>query len=629
MTTTGYLRSRNAVKVLDKTGSGSAYVSSRSAHTNTRNNRHWSSSSSSSSSSTPLTFVKRRPRSTLAIIVATALVSWFTLHMYSDLFVLFQFKLRDKAYERQWITGCGLRKQPLMFVRSTDEVALVWESNCHTGFQFKWTPRQHVINNLSRPFTWSSSWHRRRHLDETSTWTPAKVTQVNVTDDTRTRFVYQVTLERLQTNTSYTYSIQLSSSPSRYIDSVPATRTKQSIELTRHTFDWLGPIEPSTESATFQMIMLSDNQFNLRMFHKVLKTLSKHLKRIGLNSLPKLILHGGDQVQNPDNLKQWQTDFFDVMTSRLGFAFGQRVPILLSRGNHDWDETGQNVYTGGSPPRKDWLQHHGVVESNHHHPGTYMSYSPHSRCRIIVLDSNLSEMDQIEQEQWLQWELLRPEWINASLKIVMVHVSPFLEFWDYEAWTLKRENEWSLFVRHKLTPLLSSHGTHLILSGHQHAYSRGFLPLSLHRSFTLVNSSLNLSKFALATSLERGWEKISNESMTIQEQGTIYVIAGGAGGTLDRDRVEQWGFYERSQTMLHHFGWIGFGFAKSGQSGAVGRVFKSGNEFNRERRIYKVGMNRICQLGQHEVTDVLEWQAVSVDGVIFDEFRIEAKGCSF
>lgn len=71
-----------------------------------------------------------------------------------------------------------------------------------------------------------------------------------------------------------------------------------------------------------------------------------------------------------------------------------------------------------------------------------MSYSPHSRCRIIVLDSNLDELEQVEQEEWLEWELGRKEWTRATLRIVVVHVPPFLEYWDRHNWADGKESEW-------------------------------------------------------------------------------------------------------------------------------------------------------------------------------------------
>lgn len=178
----------------------------------------------------------------------------------------------------------------------------------------------------------------------------------------------------------------------------------------------------------------------------------------------------------------------------------------------------------------------------------------------------------------------------------------------------------SIFVRLRLTPLLSQNGASLVLSGHQHAYSRGFLPHALHRAYTSANSSSTLPPFAVATVAERGWEKSSPVSNTIAEEGTVYVIAGGAGGTLDEDRVEQWGFYERSIRGRYHFGWLGLGFA--GGPGGLGQVEMK----EKAKRVYQVQGLEECARGQ-ALTDVLEWRAVGLDGRMLDSFRIEAQGC--
>lgn len=179
----------------------------------------------------------------------------------------------------------------------------------------------------------------------------------------------------------------------------------------------------------------------------------------------------------------------------------------------------------------------------------------------------------------------------------------------------------SIFVRLRLTPLLTQHGASMVLSGHQHAYSRGFLPHSLHRAYTSSSNSSTLPPFAVATVSERGWEKSSHTSNTIAEDGTIYVISGGAGGTLDEDRVEQWCFYERSIRRRYHFGWLGLGFASG--PGGVGQVEMP----ERAKRVYAMQGREDCSTGS-SLTDVLEWRAVGVDGRTMDSFRIEAQGCS-
>lgn len=104
----------------------------------------------------------------------------------------------------------------------------------------------------------------------------------------------------------------------------------------------------------------------------------------------------------------------------------------------------------------------------------------------------------------------------------------------------------------------------------------------------------------------------------MREEGTVYAVVGGAGGTLDRDRVEEWGFWESGERRFHAV-WIVLRFGEVGR----GEVEWEGKEVG--ERVYKVARRRGCE---EEVVDVLEWKAVGLDGKVFDRFRIEAEGCA-
>lgn len=352
--------------------------------------------------------IQRRPR---LYGVCLALLVGLGLLMYSlaDVIVLARFKLRDRAYEEGWINGCGMRKRPLLFIRDSESLAIVWETNCAQDFELSYGPVE-----VPRRKRWTSE-------DDLVSWAPAKVKKIELEGG---RFVYQAVLQDLRRG-RHAYKV-----------------TESASVLARHTFSWIG--SSSAEATTIHFAALSDNQFNLRTFHRLLLSLLSYAKSLPSSPFPSFLLHAGDQVQNPHNLQQWQTDFYEPLTSLLPLPLGQTTPILLARGNHDWDMHGVNAYTGGTPPRLDWLQHMSR-KPRVHHPGTFYSYSPHQRVRFLVLDSNLvEEEDQLEQEEWLLWELERPEWTEASLRVVVVHVPPFLEFWDRTAWTAGKENQWSV-----------------------------------------------------------------------------------------------------------------------------------------------------------------------------------------
>ncbi|KAI5481012.1 Metallo-dependent phosphatase [Pseudohyphozyma bogoriensis] len=550
-----------------------------------------------SPNATLLERVARRPKLVVAAVGACC-VLWAIWHTFAiaDTIVLMRFKMRDRAYEEGWIKGCGMRKRPLLFIRGDAELAVVWEMNCPQEMSLAWGAEELVRE---------AGWWRGRE-GSVKKWEEAKVKRVKVPDETDTHFVYQAVLKGLEGGTTYAYSI--SSTPEH--DEGSSTASKPTL-MARHSFPWLGI---STSASKIHVAAVADNQFNVRTFHRVLRALlSFSTKRTSLHAPPTLLLHAGDQVQNPDNLAQWQTDFFEPLTSFLPTDFGQSTPILLARGNHDWDATGVNAYVGGTPPRTSWMAKNNLKPSRTPHRGTYMSFSPHRRCRILVLDSNLSEEEQGEQEQWLQWELKRDEWKQATLRIVMVHVPPFLEYWDRKAWVDGKESEWSIFVRQRLTPLLARAGASLVLSGHQHAYSRGFLPTALHIPFTSAANSSSLPPLAFAAAAERGWQKAAPQQ---REDGTVYATFGGAGGTLDEDLVENWGFYESSVKGKYHFVSIEMEFGIEEKARRKGR------------KVYRLGGGRSCPPDRPLVVDVLEWKALGIDGKVFDEFRMENEGCS-
>lgn len=408
------LRSRTPppLRTLELTGSGSAYTASRTS----ANRRKYRQPPREPFSSR----IRRRPR-LWAALAGIVVVIWLLLRVYADWIALFRFKLRDRAYEDKWITSCGLRKRPMLFIRASDELTVVWESNCDRAFELHWAPE------LSSTRTWREK-TRNTGIDQ---WRTARVKRVRVPDDSDTHFVYQAVLRNLEAGQTYAYSIHLNASSDR-----PSAGSSLA-QLARHTFIWR-----SASPDSMQIAVVADNQYNVRTFHRILITMLSYFSRTSTRNQPDLLVHAGDQVQNPDNLAQWQTDFWEALTSILSIPLGQSTPILLARGNHDWDETGLNAYTGGSPPRMDWLASRGRSQPREHHVGTYLSYSLHPRCRIIVLDSNLDATEQVEQEEWLEWELKRDEWTRASLRLVMVHVPPFLEYWDRNAWTEGKESEW-------------------------------------------------------------------------------------------------------------------------------------------------------------------------------------------
>ncbi|UZO20827.1 uncharacterized protein OCT59_013240 [Rhizophagus irregularis] len=172
------------------------------------------------------------------------------------------------------------------------------------------------------------------------------------------------------------------------------------------------PSIPDDPNSTYpiQIIAFADNQFGLSVFNRLVQSASQ-------KTSPNFIIHAGDGVQEYNNLQQWQTDFYDPLAN---YKLTKHAPIIYAHGNHDFDPKNLYNYTTDTS----W---YSLTIAN---------------TRWIVLDSNI---DDINQDLWLSNELSSPETQNKDFKIVIVHIPPFMEFWDPIAWNEKKEKHWGEF----------------------------------------------------------------------------------------------------------------------------------------------------------------------------------------
>ncbi|KAG1138663.1 hypothetical protein G6F37_009569 [Rhizopus arrhizus] len=300
-----------------------------------------------------------------------------------------------------------------------------------------------------------------------SYWSDSKENQTilgpiepHILDNTHT--VYKATIGPVE-NSKIHYSIYLSEENDRSLH----RKT-----WTENTFGW-----HLNSDRSIRIAALADNQFGMLTF----LTLLQQIKRIQ----PDYLLHAGDAVQNYPSLRQWQTDFTDPLTV---FGLGQTKPMVYAHGNHDFDTSSVYSYTrSGEHPWFSFTMAAGAIH-------------------FIVLDSNL---DWEIQDDWLRQETTTEAFKRAQFRIVVVHVPPFLEYWDPEAWFGLKQSEWSAFIKERYVPLFEASGVDLVISGHQHNYERG------------------------------------------ERNGIQYAIIGGAGGDLDFDQVKDWGMYEAKLFDFH------------------------------------------------------------------------------
>ncbi|KAH8547874.1 Metallo-dependent phosphatase-like protein [Umbelopsis sp. PMI_123] len=365
-----------------------------------------------------------------------------------------RFKLRNSLYDNGWISCNSIRKQPALFVIDTRHVQVVWEANC--GF------KDHDLL-----VTWRVSDDPQD--PEFNEYGITKTIVPTVLDEHHK--IYKAILGPLPISANYTYSIL--SSPQN-----PPHRRRI---LAEYKFPWHPTAEHTpTARNPIRFVAIADNQFGLKTFTKV-------VRRIAHRGPFDYVIHAGDAVQNYPSLQQWQTDFYDPLTK---YRLVQTTPIIYAHGNHDHDVS---------------LEYHYTRHDNKQHFPWYSYTIASGAVKVIVLDSNL---DYLDQDSWLKAELESEESRLAKFRIVVVHIPPFMEFWDPIPWS-QGESEWGRFVRDRFVPLFELYGVDLVISGHQHNYERG------------------------------------------ERNGVMYSIIGGAGGDLDYDRVDDWNMYQKTEVNFH------------------------------------------------------------------------------
>lgn len=137
-------------------------------------------------------------------------------------------------------------------------------------------------------------------------------------------------------------------------------------------------------------------------------------------------------------------------------------------------------------------------------PGNEAWFSfPYGNSWFLFLDSEIDSSVVPEQLTWLRAQLQRPEVQKAAFRIVCFHRPPWTDFWNGGGYTGET------WVRQLWTPVFAANGVDIVISGHTHAYCRGL------------------------------------------NQGVMYVVSGGGGGTVDTERVAQWPMFEVEYANTH------------------------------------------------------------------------------
>ncbi|KNZ62004.1 hypothetical protein VP01_1325g1 [Puccinia sorghi] len=548
----------------------------------------------------------------------------------------------------------------------------------------------------------------------------------------KNRWVHSVLLDHLESGTTYEYELVLESGSLDPITGLPATvRSYGSYEFQwlginppdPASVDHLSSVVVTTNKTVspIEMFVIGDTHSSpgtLRQLIKKSQNLKSYLaprgslfgvRNITQSAPPSkshMMIHMGNAVQEARDLKQWQTEFWDPITFQRKST--SEIPILYARGSHDFDVKGKSIYTAGlshvqvgeiNRTRVALLKNqknriilpgvsiaerqYAAVFSTPRDPrtrGTFFAYSPHPRARVLVLDSNLaadrqafyksrSSLTEVgDQEHWMLWEMARPEWKEASLRIIVVNQAPFVEHADQKMWRHDNHAQLDHYIRTVYAPHFHATSdvtrmydippaTLVISSNEVPAYSRGLLRTYMTQYFFESGPSSRIPPTHIKQHELARYSDLDPHSRD-EDHGVVYVVTPGSGKYQKNapTKVENWGFYETSQSHLkqHKTSSTGGGGADyfSPMTLDMAPEFEtdemwlqdSHENFARRQqwsdenvRVYRIAGSQLpCPIkyseGDHHIKqytaiDRLFWRTMDAKGRLVDRFVIEASSC--
>ena len=310
------------------------------------------------------------------------------------------------------------------------------------------------------------------------------------------------------------------------------------------------PAVADGEADAARVALFSDSQSGAPIFQSLLQEASALEGDEGAQDWD-LLVHLGDTTQDAQDEREAVSYFLAPLERfysalqkkrrqripgrlqpRLGLASNEEdglgvPPVLVVRANHDsvWGLAYNGQVTPAAPPLGSALP---LPPSPLPAPSSYF-VSETGPVRWIVLDAITPAV--AEQTEWLRGICAaRADAIAAAGRcrrtwtVVLVHIPPFIEFWDRVAWHNRSESAWGAHVRTVLLPILASEGAcgvDALVGGHSHIYQRG------------------------ALDAPGGAGRVP-----------LLAIIGGAGGVLEEEdpggRVASWGVYSVTAAR-HHF----------------------------------------------------------------------------
>jgi hypothetical protein len=208
---------------------------------------------------------------------------------------------------------------------------------------------------------------------------------------------------------------------------------------------------------------------------------------------PNFAIIAGDLVDSGPNKQQWVKEFFPGMQ-----PLASRVPFFPTIGNHEQNAAHYYNYVSVPTPEYYYTFHYG-------------------NCQFFMIDSNKEVDPDSEQYKWLESQLADS---TATWKFVCYHHPSYSsDEDDYgDMWKGERSEYGDTRIR-ALVPLYDRYGVDVVWNGHIHSY-------------------------------ERTWPLKADK---VQEQdGTIYMVTGGAGGNLETaGPIKPW--FQNNVKHGHHY----------------------------------------------------------------------------
>lgn len=219
---------------------------------------------------------------------------------------------------------------------------------------------------------------------------------------------------------------------------------------------------------------------------------SNQIATMAWGNRPNFCIHAGDLVSTGSNNAHWTEHFFPGMKPLI-----ERVPFYPVLGNHE--ENADNYYRYVALPD----------------PEYYYTFR-YGNAEFFMVDSNRNVDPSSDQYRWLEEQLRNS---TATWKFACHHHPPYSsDENDYgDLWKTNRSTRGDLRVR-QLSELYDKYGVDIVWNRHIHSY-------------------------------ERTWP-IRNQQPG--QEGTIYIVTGGGGGSLETAGPSRPGFQNHVKHGHHY-----------------------------------------------------------------------------